>query len=116
MNPEVVHKLRLITIEELLEMKANAVPFTLVDTLPSETYKKGHIPGAVNTPSDTIAQEADDKLDKNDTLVTYCAGYTCEASTVAARKLLDLGYERVLDFKGGKQAWQGGGFELEGEQ
>jgi len=113
MNPEAVHKLRLVTIEEVLEMKANDIPFTLVDTLPSETFKKGHIPGAVNTPSDTIAQEAEDKLDKSNTLVTYCAGYTCKASTVAARKLLDLGYERVLDFKGGKKAWEAAGFNLE---
>jgi rhodanese-related sulfurtransferase len=112
MQPETVKKLRFVTIEDVLEMKANAVPFKLVDTLPSESYKEGHIPGAINIPSDGIATEAEDSLDKDYTIVTYCAGYTCEASTVAAKKLIDLGYGRVLDFKGGKKAWKDAGFEL----
>lgn len=105
--------LQLITIEQLLEMQINEIPFTLVDALPRESYDQGHIPGAVNLSSDAITQKANDILDKNETIVTYCANYVCEASTVAARKLMDLGYERVFDFKAGKQAWKEAGFDLE---
>ncbi len=113
MKPEEVKTLQLITIEQLLEMQINEVPFTIVDSLPRESYEEGHIPGAVNIPSDDIARKANDLLDKNGTIITYCANYVCDASTVAARKLIDLGYQRVLDFKAGKKAWKDAGFELE---
>ena len=113
MKPGTIQKLHFITIEKLLEMKTNEVPFRLVDVLPSQSYKEGHIPDAVSIPSEEIAQEAEAMLNKTDTIVTYCAGYTCAASTVAAAKLIDLGYKRVLDFKAGKKAWKEAGFDLE---
>jgi len=106
-------KIRMITIEKLLEMKANDEDFALVETLPKESFDNGHIPGAVNIPSDSIAQEAGDRLQKNATVVTYCANYACQASTVAAKKLMDLGYSDVLDFKAGKAAWKGAQLDLE---
>ena len=106
-------KVKFITLEKLLEMKANEEEFTLVDALPKEAYEKGHLPGAVNIPSDDVADAASEKLEKNATIVTYCANYGCEASTIAARKLLDLDYANVVDFKGGKKVWQEAGFELE---
>ena len=40
-------KLIFITIEKLLEMKANDEKFKLVEVLPEESYKNGHIPGAI---------------------------------------------------------------------
>jgi len=113
MKPNDIKELRLISIEKLLEMQINNVPLTLVDALPHESYEEGHLPGAVNIPADVIAQKADSKLDKNKTVVTYCANYACEASTDAARQLMERGYADVLDFKGGKRVWQEAGFELE---
>lgn len=43
-------KLSFISIERLLEMKANNQKFTLVDVLPEESYEEGHISGAINIP------------------------------------------------------------------
>jgi rhodanese-related sulfurtransferase len=105
-------KLKMITLEQLLEMKANEEEFVLLDTLTEDTYQEGHLPDAVNIPSDDVAKRGKDTLGKNDTIVTYCASYTCKASTVAAQKLLSLGYKKVLDFKAGKKAWEAAGFEL----
>ena len=105
--------LEMITLEQLLEMKANDQDFTLVDTLAADSYDEGHIPGAVSMPSGSIAGKAADLLDKDEVIVTYCAGYTCDASTIAARKLLDLGYGKTVDFKAGKKGWMNAGFELE---
>lgn len=107
--------IKLITLEQLLEMQINNEPFTLVETLTDEDYKKGHIPGAINIPSDAIVRRAKDEVGKDDTVVTYCANYACQASTIAAKKLLDTGYSNVLDFKGGKQAWVDAGLDLEQE-
>jgi len=113
MKAESVQRLKMVTIEELLEKQANEEEFALVDTLPEDSFREGHLPGAVNMPSDEVAQRAAEELDKEATIVTYCANYTCQASTVAAKKLIELGYANVLDFKAGKQGWQKAGFELE---
>ncbi len=106
-------KLKFITLEDLLEMLENKVDFKLVDALAKAEYEKGHIPGAINIPLDELEKSAKQKLKKSDTIVVYCASYACHASTKTAKKLLNLGYEHVLDFKGGKRWWQHAGFEFE---
>ena len=108
-----MRKPRFITIEDLLEMLEDKEPFKLVEVLTRAEYDKGHIPKAINIPLDELETLAKQKLKKTDTIVVYCANYTCHASTKAAGTLLDLGYQRVLDFKGGKRWWQHAGFELE---
>jgi len=106
-------KLRFITIERLLEMNANDEKFTLVDVLSEESYKEGHIPGAINIPLGNLEALAEHYLDKHDTIVVYCGSYSCQKSTKAARKLLELGYKNTLDFKAGKRGWQHTGLGLE---
>ena len=106
-------KLRFITIERLLEMKANNQKFTLVDVLSEESYNEGHIPGAINIPLGDLELLAERRLDRQDTIVVYCGSYSCQASTKVTRKLLEMGYENTLDFKAGKRGWQHTGLELE---
>ena len=106
-------KLRFITIERLLEMKANNEKITLVDVLSEESYKEDHIPGAINIPLRKLEQMAEHHLDKQEIIVVYCGSYSCQKSTKAARKLLELGYENTLDFKAGKRGWQHTGLGLE---
>lgn len=106
-------KIRFISIEQLLEMQENNEKFKLVEVLGEDGFKQGHIPGAINIPVDKLQAEAGKKLKKNDTIVVYCASYTCHASTNAARILLKMGYKKTLDFKGSKKAWVDAGFELE---
>lgn len=106
-------KLKFITMETLLEMLENKEKFKLVEVLAKEEYDKGHIPGAINIPLEELEKLAKQKLKKTDEIIVYCASYACHASTKAARKLLELGYSRTLDFKGGKRWWQHAGLELE---
>ena len=106
-------KLRFITLENLLEMRANDEKYKLVEVLPEEEYKEGHIPQAINIPLDNLEALARRKLKKTDTIVVYCASYSCQASTKAARKLLEMGFNRTLDFKGGKRWWRHAGLELQ---
>jgi rhodanese-related sulfurtransferase len=108
-----MRKLRFITMENLLEMLENKERFKLVEVLAKDEYGKGHIPGAINIPLDELEILADQYLKKTEKIVVYCASYNCHASTEAARKLLELGYLRVVDFKGGKRWWQHAGLELE---
>jgi rhodanese-related sulfurtransferase len=106
-------KLTFITIERLLEMNANEEKFTLVDVLSEESYKEGHIPGAINIPLGNLEPLAERYLDRKDTIVVYCGSYSCQASTKATKKLLEIGYENTLDFKAGKRGWQHAGLKLE---
>ena len=78
-----------------------------------DSYKDGHIPNAINIPVDNLERYVSKKLKKTDTIVVYCASYSCHASTNAAKALLEIGYKNVMDFKGGKKTWVDAGFELE---
>ena len=51
-------RIRFISIEILLEMKANKENFKLIEVLKEDNYKKGHIPGAINIPLDKLEQES----------------------------------------------------------
>lgn len=106
-------KLHFITIERLLEMKANDEKFALVDVLSEESYREGHIPGPINLPLEKLESLADSTLNKQDMIVVYCSGYSCQASTKAAIKLQVMGYQKILDFKAGKRGWQHTGLDLE---
>lgn len=94
-------------------MKANNKKFKLVEVLPEEEFKNGHIPGAVNLPLDKLETLAKQHLRKADTIVVYCGSYQCQASTNAARTLLNMGFRKTLDYKAGKKGWLHTGFELE---
>lgn len=43
-------RVEFLSLESLLEMKANDDKFKLVEVLSKEEYKEGHIPRAINIP------------------------------------------------------------------
>lgn len=106
-------RVKFITIENLMEMMVNNQKFKLVEVLSEESYKSGHIPGAINLPLENLKELAKKNLKKTDTVVVYCASYHCNASTKAAEILLNLGYSKTVDFKGSKKLWVDSGLELE---
>ena len=106
-------KIKLITLEQLMEMDVNEEEFKLVEVLGEESYEKGHIPGAINIPLSKLEKQSNKKLKKTDKIIVYCASYPCHASTNATSILLKKGYKRVFDFKAGKKGWVDAGFELE---
>jgi len=121
-------KFKFIPIETLLEMSENNEDFKLIEVLPEEGFKKGHIPGAINMPLDKLEMLAKERLPKDNLIersaegvasntrsvpiVVYCASYSCQASSKGARMLMEMGYENVLDFKAGKKGWVAAGLEL----
>lgn len=88
--------------------------FVLVDTLPESAYRKGHLPGAINIPSDDIRTMAPKRIPDRDTeIVVYCANGPCKRSRLAADRLEVLGYRRVRDYHEGKAGWIGAGLPVE---
>jgi len=115
-----MEKIKLITLEQLMEMDVNGQKFKLVEVLGEDSFKKGHIPGAINipVPKDITVKELTEVskvkgVKKTDTIVTYCASYPCHASTRAATLFLKAGFKKTLDFKASKKGWVDAGFELE---
>ncbi len=100
-----------ISKDDLVQLiKANSV--VLIDANKVETYKAGHIPGAINY------KHAGDKFakllpkDKKTLIVAYCGGPGCSAWNKAALKLNRLGYDNIKHYPGGLKEWKASGQEL----
>ncbi len=82
---------------------------TLLDVNGSETYAKGHIPGAI----DFTKAKADiaSKLpkDKGALIVAYCANENCSAYQQGAKAAKELGYTNVKHYAKGIMGWKDSG-------
>ena len=87
--------------------------FVLVDTLPEPAYRKGHLPGAINIPSDDILAEAPRRIpDRNAAIVVYCGNGPCKRSSLSADRLRKRGYRNVRDYHEGKADWIAAGLPV----
>jgi rhodanese-related sulfurtransferase len=99
---------------ELKAMLDRGEHVTLVEALPEPYYRKAHLPGAINVLHDQVDALAPILLpDKTAPIVVYCANQACENSTIAMRRLVELGYTDVRDYVAGKQDWIDGGLPVE---
>jgi len=63
-----------ITREELKAKIDNGRDFTLVETLPAETYYHAHLPGAINLPPEQVSELASRLLpNKSAEIIVYCS-------------------------------------------
>jgi rhodanese-related sulfurtransferase len=97
----------------LKKMMDNKEDFVLIDARTHEGYEHEHLPGAIRVPADRLAGRMLNGYDRKRTVVTYCSGWACESSTIAAMKLERLGFAHVLDFKGGLEDWKKAGYPTE---
>jgi len=81
----------------------------VIDVREANEYAEGHIPGAVNIPIRTLAQNLD-KVPTDQPVLVYCAsGHRAGMATAALR---ELGYDNVRAFSGGWKAWSGANEEV----
>jgi rhodanese-related sulfurtransferase len=103
-----------ITRDEIKVRLGRGGDFKLVETLPAEQFREGHLPGAINMPPDQVSTLAPKLLpDKQAEVITYCASRTCHASANVARELIRLGYTNVRHYAGGKADWKFAGLPIE---
>jgi rhodanese-related sulfurtransferase len=95
-----------------VDMDKGAQGFLVVDCRTADKYAAGHVPGAVSLPYRTITEETAARLPKGRTLVVYCTGVACNASTKAAARLSALGVP-VKEMIGGIEAWVDEGYPVE---
>ena len=77
----------------------------LVDVRTPREYKGGHISKAINIDlfQGGSFKQAFEKLDKSKPVYLYCRSGS--RSKKAAQKVLDMGFEKVYDLKGGYMRW-----------
>lgn len=104
-----------INSSTLRDWQREGKDFVLIDTLPVDVFVGGHLPGAINLPSDDILEQAPARLpDRDTTLVVYCASVTCKRAGLSAKRLEQLGYTRIYHYEAGKKGWLAEGLNLEG--
>ena len=108
--------MKTLTKEKLKQMIDDHEDFVLINVLAEEYFDQEHIPGSVNIPvkQEDFVDKVKARLpDKSKKVVVYCASFECQASTAAAKKLADDGYQDVYDYEGGIKEWKEAGYELE---
>jgi rhodanese-related sulfurtransferase len=101
-----------ITLEELKQAIA-AKQVALLDANGSDSWKSGHIPGAVDFEHNARKLGKLLPKDKNALVVAYCGGEWCSAYKEAADAAHKLGYTNVKHFAGGISGWKKAGEPIE---
>jgi rhodanese-related sulfurtransferase len=103
--------------ETLLAKLEGGDELVLVDALGPVSYAAAHLPGATNIPPERVDGLAPRRIPSLLTeVVVYCANPTCESSVQVARRLVELGYQSVSHYAGGKDEWRAAGLPLEGSR
>ena len=101
-----------ISIDEL-KTAITAKKVTVIDVNGTDSFKAGHVPGAI----DFRAQKAElAKVlpsDKGALVVAYCGGPTCNAYSAAAKAAKELGYTNVKHLSAGISGWKAANAPLE---
>jgi rhodanese-related sulfurtransferase len=92
-----------------LKSAVSAKKVTLLDVNGTETYKQGHIPGAIDftKEKDSIASKL--PKDKGALIVAYCANENCTAYQKGAQAAKELGYTNVKHYAKGIMGWKNTG-------
>ena len=116
---------KIVSTEELKKWIDEKKKMLIIDTMPYEdSYKKEHVPGAVQfefpipelTNLDEKTKEAFLKVlgtDKDIPLVIYCGFVKCTRSHNGAMWAVKLGYKNVYRYPGGIKAWMEADYPVE---
>lgn len=85
----------------------------IIDVNGSESYAKGHVPGALDYSAIQAKLAATLPKDKNALIVAYCGGPACKAYQAAATAAQKLGYKNVKHMSAGISGWKEAGQKME---
>jgi len=101
-----------ISITELKSAIADK-KVTVIDANGSDSFKSGHIPGAIDFQSQKTELASKLPTDKGALVVAYCGGPTCNAYQAAAKVAKELGYTNVKHISAGISGWKDAQASLE---
>ena len=101
-----------ISIKEVNAL-AKSKKAVIIDVNGTESYQKGHVPGALDFDviKDTLAAKL--PADKETVVVAYCGGPKCVAYQAAAKAVTKLGYKNVKHMSAGISGWKEAKMKLE---
>ena len=99
-----------IPAAELLE-RAQMGLVTVLDVRPAEEFAAGHLPGAINIASDTLADHLK-RLPKGKEVIAYCRGPYCLMSVDAVALLRQKGY-KARRLEDGFPEWKASGLPVQ---
>ncbi len=102
--------LKNVTADDLLARLEVGGNRALVDLLPPQSFRRRHIPGAINIPIGTFEKKAPQNLkDKNMEVIVYSARDAQNQIDRAVKTLEKMGYTKIRVVEGGLEGWQEAG-------
>ena len=101
-----------LSIKEL-KTSIESKQVTVIDVNGTESFEKGHIPGAIDFEANEEKLATLLPKDKNALIVAYCGGPKCMAYKQAAKKAEALGYKNVKHLSAGISGWKEAGEKTE---
>jgi len=88
----------------------------LLDARSKKEYREGHIPNSINLPFETFEDHPEKvgALPDNKWLVCFCDGPPCDLGELLAFELMQMGFNRVVIYQEGLNAWKKSGGKMEG--
>ncbi|MEZ5839494.1 MAG: rhodanese-like domain-containing protein [Hyphomicrobiales bacterium] len=86
-------------------------PIVVIDARPASAYGKRHIPTAINLPHRQMAEADLSFIPAGATVVVYCDGIGCNASTKGALNMTRLGFP-TRELIGGLDWWLRDGYPV----
>ena len=86
----------------------------IIDARGEGEFAEGHLPGALNIPTDNFYDyDVDGLVPIDASVIVYCRSVTCDLSDRLAQELRLMGYQNVVVYRGGWDEWSEAGFPLE---
>jgi len=104
-SPVQVKDKRTVTLIEAKKL-FDAKEVIFLDARPAPVYKRGHIPGAISVPYNSMEKQklmAD--IPKEKDLVVYCYSSRCNQASLLDVRIRKLGYKNIVIFEGGVVEW-----------
>lgn len=102
-----------ISADDLRAKMAQNPNLLVINVLSEKWYLDCHIAGSINVPLDKLIYQMDG-YDRSQEVVVYCALDECDASEKAYVLLRCMGFESVIDYRGGIKEWFQLGYAIEG--
>jgi molybdopterin/thiamine biosynthesis adenylyltransferase/rhodanese-related sulfurtransferase len=99
----VKREIREVSVEDVKRLLDARALVKLIDVRESDEHAAGRLPGALHIPRGFLESRIEEKAQRDEELILYCAGGT--RSAFAARTLREMGYERVASMAGGFNRW-----------
>lgn len=105
---------RLIDRKEVIRAALQDPSTVLLEASPLEEFDERHLPGARRIDYwHEMQQVARLVTNPRNNVIVYCRGESACHAEQAAVRLLELGYERLAVYAGGKLDWERGGLAFE---